>query len=82
MALFINNKNADNIDVFKQRLMKELKCDILNCDKFCVDLPKYYLTNSFYDVFIVLILSMYHACAYLSLYIFFNQLILLYITYI
>ncbi len=38
----INIKNADNIDVFKQRLMKELKCDIYNCDKFCLDLPKYY----------------------------------------
>ncbi len=35
-------KNADNIDVFKQRLMKDLKCDIYNCDKFCLDLPKYY----------------------------------------
>ncbi len=41
-GLNINIKNADNIDVFKQRLMKELKCDIYNCDKFCIDLPKYY----------------------------------------
>ncbi len=36
-------KNADNIDVFKQRLMKDLKCVIYNnCDKFCLDLPNYY----------------------------------------
>ncbi len=41
-GLNINIKNADNIDVFKQRLMKHLKCDIYNCDKFCLDLPKYY----------------------------------------
>ncbi len=41
-GLNINIKNADNIDVFKQRLMKELKCDIYNFDKFYLDLPKYY----------------------------------------
>ncbi len=34
--------NADNIDVYKQRLMEELKCDIYNCDKFCIDPSKYY----------------------------------------
>ncbi len=28
--LNINIKNADSIDVFKERLMKELKCDIYN----------------------------------------------------
>ncbi len=33
------------------------------------------IMNSFYHVFIVLILSMYHACAYLSLYIFFNSVV-------
>ncbi len=27
-GLNINIKNADNIDVFKQKLMKHLKCDI------------------------------------------------------
>ncbi len=41
-GLNTNSRNADNIDVFKQRLMKDLKCDIYNCDKFCLDLPKYY----------------------------------------
>ncbi len=41
-GLNIKIENADNIDVFKQRLMKDLKCDIYNCDKFCLDLPKYY----------------------------------------
>ncbi len=41
-GLNTNSRNADNIDVFKQRLLKELKCDIYNCDKFCLDLPKYY----------------------------------------
>ncbi len=41
-GLNVNIKNADNIDVFKQRLMKDLKCDIYNCDKSCCDLPKYY----------------------------------------
>ncbi len=41
-GLNINIKNADNIDVFKQKLTKDLKCDIYNCDKFCLDLPKYY----------------------------------------
>ncbi len=33
------------------------------------------IMNSFYHVFIVLILSMYHACAYFSLYIFFNSVV-------
>ncbi len=33
------------------------------------------IMNSFYHVFIVLILSMYNACAYLSLYIFFNSVV-------
>ncbi len=41
-GLNINIKNADNIDVFKQTPMKELKCDIYNCDKFCLDLSRYY----------------------------------------
>ncbi len=41
-GLNIKIKNADNIDVFKQRLMKDLKCDIYNCDKIYLDLPKYY----------------------------------------
>ncbi len=41
-GLNINIKNADNIDVFKQRLMKDLQCDIYNYGKFCLDLPKYY----------------------------------------
>ncbi len=41
-GLNINIKNADNIDVFKQRLMIDLKCDSYKCDKFCIDLPKYY----------------------------------------
>ncbi len=41
-GLNINIKNADNVDVFKQRLMKDLKCDIYNCDNFCLHQPKYY----------------------------------------
>ncbi len=41
-GLNINIKNADNIDVFKQKLTKDLKCDIYTCDKFCLDLPRYY----------------------------------------
>ncbi len=41
-GLNISITNVDNIDVSKQRLITRLKCDICNCDKFGLDLPKYY----------------------------------------
>ncbi len=39
---FTNIKNADKIDFSKQGLMRELKYDFYNCNKFCFDLVKKY----------------------------------------
>ncbi len=73
-GLNINFKNAGNIDVFKKRLIKELRWiffTVISSALTCQSI----IMNSFHHVSIVLIVSMYHACAYLSLYIFFNSVV-------